>query len=45
MEIASSQVKVLFASNKFSVDYFNTEAFKIKKIVKLKKLESVELFI
>jgi hypothetical protein len=44
LEIASPQVKVLFTSNKFSVKEFG-EGFSVKKIQKLKKADSVELFL
>ena len=43
-EIASPSVKVLFTSNKFSVKEFG-EGFSVKKIQKLKKADSVELFL
>jgi hypothetical protein len=43
IEIASPHIKVLFTSNKFSVKDF-TEGFAVKKIQKLKKYESVDLF-
>ena len=42
--VSPRHVKVLFASNKFSIDCFS-EGFSVKKIQKLKKHESVDLFI
>ena len=42
-EVSSSSCKVLFTSNKFSMKYFS-EKFCVKKIQKLKKSDSVDLF-
>jgi len=47
-EIASSEVKILFTSNKFKFDVKNFSeggGFQVKKIFKLKKNESVQLFL
>ena len=42
-EISSNSVKIIFTSTKYSEDLFKEEII-VKKIQKLKKYESVELF-
>ena len=42
--MASAEVKVLYTSAKFQVDVFD-ESYSVKKIQKLRKAESVDLFL
>ena len=43
MEVASPELKIVFTSSKFNPELFN-EGFAVKKIMKLKKHDSVDLF-